>query len=264
MAPMIWHVSCAVLLFYTVVFRGKHLQEDIAWNCFILCFLTICCILDICCVFSCTWYTSIAGWRVQHCLWQNLPGTRPLLIIQIQESKLMSKSTSSIWWMRWQSENPRGPSQDQGRIQHCLCIISDQVNINSTALCFNFQFVSRHMKRFYWCRRITWHYWALSSHLQSIALNQTCTTKTMGKLASKTQFPVLSCVFCALQIGFRALRFDFVKGYSARFQAVLNWDRAMYKGGMSLCALANMPRTSTYNIYIFPFSSIMLAVRLEF
>ncbi len=146
------------------------------------------------------------------------------------------------------------------RIQHCLCIISDQVNINSTALCFNFQF----MKRFYWCRRFTWHYWALSSHLQSIALNQTCTTKTMGKLASKTLFPVLSCVFCALQIGFRALRFDFVKGYSARFQAVLNWDRAMYKGGMSLCALANMPRTSTYNIYIFPFSSIMLAVRLEF
>ena len=52
--------------------------------------------------------------------------------------------------------------------------------------------------------------------------------------------------FCA-QIGFRALRFDFVKGYSPRFQAVLNWDRAAMSA-MSLC-LANMPCTSTYNIY---------------
>ena len=52
------------------------------------------------------------------------------------------------------------------------------------------------MKRFYWCRRCTWH-WALSSHLQSIAVNQTCTAKTKGKLASKTmdfRFPLLSCI----------------------------------------------------------------------
>ena len=215
--------------------------------CWLFSILDFCCllsILDFCiffCLSSCTCYTSIAGWRVQHCL-QNLPGMRPLLIIQIQESKLMSKSTSSIWWMRRRTAFSMWLLTLFARYQWS----GEEFNINSTVQCFNFQFFDRDMKRFYWCRRCTWH-WALSSHLQSIAVNQTC-TKTMGKLASKT-WKVVSpsfLYFCA-QIGFRALRFDFVKGYSPRFQAVLNWDRAAMSA-MSLC-LANMPRTSTYDIY---------------